>query len=113
MTIKGRNRPRRSSGKQLDMQRFLAYNPPQTPTPPMMGMYRAGPRPLPPEKNMPMPMPFYDKTPDMPMPAPRATQRMPTVLPTRRPARPQGQFMMDKQGRPIRTVPFVNKTRGG
>lgn len=104
------------------MQRFLAYNPPQTPTPPMMGMYRA---PLPPEKNMPMPMPFYDKTPAGPISTPQnlrprmglmrlpSTQRMPTVLPTRKPARPQGQFMMDKQGRPIKTVPFINKTGGG
>lgn len=109
------------------MDRFLAYQQPQAPTPPMMGTYRApmrdmpqpqaptpSPRPLPPERNMPMPMPFYDKTPSMPMPPrmPR-TQRMPTVLPARRPAAPQGQFMMDRQGRPVRTVPFINKTGRG
>ena len=125
MTIKGRNRPR-AKPKTLDMDRFLAYQQPQAPTPPMMGTYRAPMSDMPrPKAQAPtpnsIPMPFYNKTPSMPMPMtpgiprprmPRA-QPMPTVLPARRPAAPQGQFMMDRQGRPVRTVPFINKTGRG
>ena len=125
MTIKGRNRPRRSRPKTLDMDRFLAYQQPQAPTPPMMGTYRAPlrdmPQPQAPASPMPnlAPLTFYDKSPGMAMPTPNPrprmprTQRMPTVLPARRPAAPQGQFMMDRQGRPVRTVPFINKTGRG
>ena len=117
MTIKGRNRSR-VKPKTLDMDRFLAYQQPQAPTPPMMGTYRAPMRDMqqPQAPTPPMPMPFYNKTPDMAVPTPPRmprTQRMPTVLPARRPAAPQGQFMMDRQGRPVRTVPFINKTGRG
>ena len=107
------------------MDRFLAYQQPQAPTPPMMGTYRAAPMreastevmQQPQAPTPPMRMPFYSKMPEgMAVPTPPRmprTQRMPTVLPARRPAAPQGQFMMDRQGRPVRTVPFINKTGRG
>ena len=118
MTIKGRNRSR-VKPKTLDMDRFLAYQQPQAPTPPMMGTYRAPMSDMPQPQAPTPPMPFYNKTPSMPMtpgiPRPRMprAQPMPTVLPARRPTAPQGQFMMDRQGRPVRTVPFINKTGRG
>lgn len=103
-----------------EVANFRAYQQPQAPTMPMSGTY-ALPAPQtglgPPVQRTPIQLPFYNKNPGMQAPIklpkrnPRPrTQRMPTTLPTRR---PQGQFMMDRQGRPVRTVPFINKTGRG
>ena len=141
MTVKGRNKPRygiplepqtglpdravqrpmTGLGARLsptEVANFRAYQQPQAPTMPMSGTY-ALPAPRAPQTGFyaapPQQLPFYNKNPGMqapmkiPRPRPR-TQRMPTTLPTRR---PQGQFMMDRQGRPVRTVPFINKTGRG
>ena len=143
MTVKGRNKPRYGTPPMAQTGRavqrpmtglgiplrqaevadtFRAYQQPQAPTMPMSGTYSmpAAPPRMPQTAGgfyaaPPQQLPFYNKTPGMqapikiPRPRPR-TQRMPTTLPTRR---PQGQFMMDRQGRPVRTVPFINKTGRG